>query len=270
MLTQTSLHPYLQAQLAASQVSHAYLFSGQVAVEQAAAFAAALLCQAPNEMGAACGSCPACANLRANTHPDCRYIYPKDGLHHVAQMRELVSQASLSAVTGQKKVFILADADKMTEDAANTLLKLLEEPAPETVFILLSATPDAFLATILSRCQIFFFGNDAQAQEPQLPEDLLAAAESMLNELPEMSLYQVLLSARKYEKERDLQRLFFFALLQRIHRAVRGEASIAMSENALLRSANMLEMAIDLIGRSINQKMLADVVYLRLWQNAQA
>jgi len=262
------LHPYLKTQLANGQVSHAYLFSGQHASAQADLLAAALLCQNPLQPGQACGVCPACRNLQAGTHPDCRTVEPKDGLHRVEQMRELVASASLSPVLGKRKVCILPAADKMTEDGTNTLLKLLEEPPENAVFLLQAAAPDALLPTILSRCQLFCFGGNAAEVEPELSEELLDAAETLLAQLPEMPLYQVLIRARDYEKDREQQKLFFFALLKLIHSAVKGQHPTEMSVEALLRSANMLETAIDLISRSVNQKMLTDVVYLRLWQSA--
>ena len=262
------LHPYLRAQLTADQVSHAYLFSGGEAEAQALAFAAALLCQKPEQDRQACGHCPVCCNLLAHTHPDCRFLTPKDGVHRVEQMRQLVAMAGLSPILGERKLFLLQDVDLITEDGANTLLKLLEEPTPDTVLILLSSNPEGLLPTVLSRCQLFFFGNGAPV-EPELPEGMVGQAETLLQQMPVMPIYQVLQAARNFEKEREQQKLFFFALLKVVHQAAKSEKDLPMKGQALLRSANMLESALELISKSVNQKMLTDVVYLRLWQNSQ-
>lgn len=263
-----ALHPYLAAQIGAGQVSHAYIFSGAQAKAQALAFAAALLCPEPGPNGDTCGQCPVCANLLAGTFADCRLVTPHGAIHRVEDMRELVARAGLSPIQGQRKVFILEQAEKISDEGANTLLKLLEEPSPDTLLLLLAEQPDALLPTILSRCQQFVFAGSG-GTEPVLAPELLAAAEDLLRMLPDMPLYQVLISAREYEKDREGQKLLFFALLTLLHRAARGEAELPMSGEAVLRSANMVESSLDLLGKNVNQKLLTDIVYLRLWQNSQ-
>lgn len=260
------LHAYLRRQLAAGQASHAYIFSGAGAEAQALAFAAALLCRRPEADGTACGVCAVCRNLPAGSYADCRFIDPVNRLHRAENMRELVAAAYLSPIAGSRKVFILREAERVSEDGANTLLKLLEEPPADTVLILLSEQPDALLATVLSRCQLFLFSGGA-APEPQLDDAMLAEAEELLRGLPELPVYQVLIRARAYDKDREAQKLFFFALLKLLHQAARGELVLPMAAPQVLRSANMLESALEMLASNVNQKLLADVVCLRLWQN---
>lgn len=260
------LHVYLRRQLAGGQVSHAYIFSGTGGEAQAEAFAAALLCLHPDADGTACGSCAACRNLLAGSHVDCRWFDPVNHLHRAEGMRELVAAAALSPIVGSRKIFLLREAERITEDGANTLLKLLEEPPPDMVLILLSDQPDALLPTILSRCQLFLFGSGQP--EPALPEEILQAAEELLLSLPQLPVYQVLLRARAFEKDREQQKQFFFALFTCLHQAIRGELKLPMQADELMRSANMMESALEMLSANVNAKLLADVVYLRLWQNS--
>ena len=275
----TALHPFIRAQLNEGRLSQSYVFTGSGGEDQALALAAALCCLAPAEDGSPCGSCRACLNIREGIYPDVRMFDPEGSSHKVERMRELVELAAMTPISGSRKCFIIRQADKMSDEGANTLLKLLEEPEEDTTLILLAESPDALLPTILSRCQLFVFGTGFDVNEPKLPEGMEAKAESLLQALPQMPLYQVLLQAREYDKDREQQRLFFFALLRALHRGCRGQLQLPMDGPQMLRSANMCESAVAMLGpssignvggpvaRNVNQKMLTDVVYLRLWQN---
>lgn len=261
------LHPFLLAELQAGQISHAYIFSGNAGLEQAKALAAALNCQAPLEDGQACGLCPACRNISTGAYPDLAVITPQGGSHKAEAMRSLISRANLSHLNGAHRLFVLEEAEKVSPEAANTLLKLLEEPIPGTVLILLSQQPEQLLPTILSRCQLFFFEN-GQPQAPPLAAEEIAAAEKFLLSLADMPIYQVLLLARDYDKDREGQTAFLFAVLNVLHQAARGERPLPMAPANILRSAALVERALELMGKTVNQKLLTDVVYLRLKQNS--
>lgn len=115
----------------------------------------ALLCERARTSFAACGECAACALMRAGTHPDFHWIRPEEDkqLISIDQIR-LVSQklAQTSARHGWK-VAVIEPAHQMTPGAANSLLKTLEEPTPNSVLMLLTTQPGALPATIRSRCQ---------------------------------------------------------------------------------------------------------------------
>ena len=275
----SAIHPYLRSQLAEGKLSQAYVFSGVGYEEQAIALAASLCCLHPASDGTPCGSCQACRNIESGVYPDLRVFDPEGASHRVEQMRELVELASLTPISGTKKVFLIRKADRMSDEGANTLLKLLEEPEEDTVLILLTEAPDALLPTILSRCQLFIFGDGSDSNEPDITEDMEKKAIDFLLSLPQMPLYKVLIDAREYDKDREAQRAFFFALLKALYRGCRGELALPMDGDRLLRSAQMCESAVAMLGpasignvagpvaRNVNQKMLTDVVYLRLWQN---
>lgn len=260
------LNPLLLTQLASDQLAHAYIFRGSSAQEQAIALAALLDCRAGREQRP-CGNCPVCVNILAGTYPDCRLIEPERGSHRVEAMRALVSQATLAAINGGWKVFIINQAEKMGDDAANTLLKLLEEPPEQTILILISEQPDQLLPTVLSRCQLFVL-DQGVAPETAPDRELLQEAATLIQSLPALPVYEVLLKAREREKRED-QRSFLLALLHVLHDAALGILALPMAYPYILRSATMVESSLDLIDNNVNQKLLTDVVYLRLWQNCE-
>lgn len=83
-----------------------------------------------------------------------------------------------------------------------------------------------------------------------------------------MHIYEVLLKAREKEK-RDEQRVFLLGLLHALHSAAIGKISLPMAYASILRSATMVESSLELIDNNVNQKLLMDVVLLRLWQNCE-
>jgi DNA polymerase-3 subunit delta' len=136
----------------AGGMTHAWLFTGPPGSGRSVAarsFAAALLCP---EGG--CGSCPACRQVRAGTHADLMVVRP-DGLSYgVKQTRDLVLRAAGAPSGGRWRVVLFEDADRCTEQAANALLKAIEEPAPRTVWLLCAPSAEDLVTTIRSRCRV--------------------------------------------------------------------------------------------------------------------
>jgi len=129
----------------------------------ARAWAQALLCEAPLPDGAACGRCPACHWFETATHPDFRLLTlqektGKEGETRMAtaieveQAREAVDFVQLSTYRAGYRVVLVDPADNLNLAAANALLKVLEEPPLNTVFVLVSDQPRRLLPTIRSRC----------------------------------------------------------------------------------------------------------------------
>ena len=121
-----------------------------------------LLCERPAVDGAPCGECPSCRYARAGQHPDLRIIEPVDDDEEnpkpvewivVDRIRALVRWSGLTSHRGGAKVALIDPAERMNPAAANALLKTLEEPQPDTYFLLLSHQPGRLPATIASRCQ---------------------------------------------------------------------------------------------------------------------
>jgi DNA polymerase-3 subunit delta' len=142
------------------RVAHAYLFSGPRGIGKttiARAFAQAFLCEQGKLLGDSCGECASCQKLNRENHPDLKTIEPQGVSLKIDQIRELVQKVYFKAYDGQGRVYILADVDTMTTEAANSFLKILEEPPEEVLFILISSQPYKLLPTIVSRCQVLQF-----------------------------------------------------------------------------------------------------------------
>ena len=157
---------------------HGLLFKGMKGIgklELAMTFAQSLLCQCPDESGCACGKCSSCHWFGLGSHPDFRLLQPevlslegedaddiksasgkKPGKQiSVDQIRGLADFIGMSAHQGGRRVVVIHPAETMNPNAANALLKNLEEPTPGLLFILVSHKPQQLLPTILSRCLSF-------------------------------------------------------------------------------------------------------------------
>jgi DNA polymerase-3 subunit delta' len=154
----------------AGQVAHAYLFSGPTGVgkERAAwSLAAALQCAAPAADGDACGACEPCRKVAARLHPDVALVEPDGATIKIEQVREVAARGQFRPHEGNVRVTIFRDAERLGPNAANALLKTLEEPPAASHFVLIVPSIRNVLPTILSRCQMVKFA-------PLGPEDLAA------------------------------------------------------------------------------------------------
>ena len=141
----------LQAAVAGG-MTHAWLFTGPPGSGRsvaARAFAAALLCE-----NGGCGVCPSCRQVRAGTHADLLLVRPEGLSYGVRQTRDLVLRAAGAPAGGRWLVVLFEDADRCTEQAANALLKAIEEPAPRTVWLLCAPSAEDLVTTIRSRCRV--------------------------------------------------------------------------------------------------------------------
>ena len=138
---------------------HAYMFLGPQQIGKmtlARAFAQALTCENPTaERGlGACGQCRSCRLAAENVHPDHRMFAPAGNQLLIEQIREVVREAARSPVEARYKVFIIESFERANINAANALLKTLEEPSATTRIILISHQSSGLLDTIISRCQL--------------------------------------------------------------------------------------------------------------------
>src|SRR5437588_3712580 len=137
-------------------MTHAWLITGPPGSGRSVAalcFAAALQCTSDGEPG--CGRCRACTTTMAGTHADVRRVIPEGLSIGVDEMRAIVQIASRRPTTGHRQIVVIEDADRLTEGAANALLKVVEEPPPSTVFLLCapSVDPEDIAITLRSRCR---------------------------------------------------------------------------------------------------------------------
>ena len=139
------------------QLNHAYLFSGFFgSLEMAQFLAKSLFCT--DKVGVLpCEKCRNCKLIEQGEFPDVTLIKPVNQVIKTERIRELVGQFSQAGIESQQQVFIIEQAEKMHPNAANSLLKVIEEPQSEVYIFFLTSDEEKILPTIRSRTQIFHF-----------------------------------------------------------------------------------------------------------------
>ncbi|ASJ56635.1 DNA polymerase III subunit delta' [Brevibacillus formosus] len=140
------------------RLAHAYLLAGPKGSgkkQMALHLAKSLFCS--EREADACGACVTCRRIEGGNHPDVLFITPDGASIKIDQIRSLQKEMAMRAVESSRKVYIIEHVDKMTTQAANSLLKFLEEPPAGVLALLLTEHSHAILPTILSRCQIVQF-----------------------------------------------------------------------------------------------------------------
>lgn len=144
----------LKNSIQTNNLLHSYLFVGIDGIGKslfAKEFAHMILCSSNQEKP--CATCKSCLEFQGGSHPDFLQIESEDGKTiKIEQIRYLQEKIAEKPVTSEKKVYIIRNSDKMTREAANGLLKTLEEPPSYAVLILLTENESKLLATIKSRC----------------------------------------------------------------------------------------------------------------------
>lgn len=167
----------LQRIIASKKIASAYLFWGPEGVGKkmaAISMAQALNCE-KKEIDA-CGKCISCKAIEKNNYGDLIVLEPKGPIQslHIGTIREMQGFVSLRSFYEGWKVVVIDDAERMTEEAAASLLKILEEPPERTLFILVSSRPENIVKTILSRCQAVRFLPLTKEVERKILEEHLA------------------------------------------------------------------------------------------------
>lgn len=214
-----------------SRLPHALLMQGKRGIGKrdfAEAIARLLLCEAPISAELACGHCASCNWFAAGTHPDFRLIEPeapeagaeeaggekvekkRTELITVAQIREALDFVTISSSRNGFRVVLIVPAENMNTNAANALLKMLEEPPAQTLFILVTHHPQRLPATVRSRCHRFVLSPPPHAAALHwLQAQGVNEAESCLAQAGFSPLQAQRLSAEDYQEKR---RLFLSAL----------------------------------------------------------
>ena len=149
----------LQESVNNNKVSHSYLFVGKSGIGKkmiAKEFAKAILCLGDNKY---CDNCKSCLEFDGQNNPDFFVIEPDGNAIKIDQIRNMQRGVQEKPIISRSKVYIIDNADFMTKEAQNALLKTLEEPPEFVTIILIGENENEFLATIKSRCMIIHFNS---------------------------------------------------------------------------------------------------------------
>ena len=239
----------LRRMVEANRMPHALLFFGPEHLgkeSMAYALVRYLLCEGTR--GSATCQCNACAKISRNTHIDVQIIKPRGPTRQILieHIRALQDYAYLTPTEGDRRIVIFKEADRLTVSASNCLLKLLEEPPPHLLLILLTAHPHALLPTIRSRCAPLRFGPvGPDVLEPWLVEEVgskpeIAAIATLLSEgRPGVALH-IVTGAALQQRATILQELAVFnehgfaSLFRVVHQMLSTGASLQELASLLL------------------------------------
>ena len=178
----------LKTLLRTAVIPHALLFTGISGVGKRMAariVAMALNCQhrrPPSDDP--CGNCPSCRQIQSDKHPDITLVEPQANLLRIDRIRALLAALAMKPFSARHRVVIIAEAQCMNPEAANALLKILEEPPSDTLLILTASQKSDLLPTIVSRCRNIRFN-------PLKPEDLI----NLLGQSPDVDAGYVHIAA---------------------------------------------------------------------------
>lgn len=200
------------------RIPHALIFSGRESIGKkrvALLFASTLLC----EKREGCLKCPPCRRVLKATHPDVITIEASKESITISQIRELQEWAALRPMEKKAKIAIIDDAHLMTKEAANAFLKTLEEPPPDTYFVLVTHAPNRLISTIASRCLTVRFSPLTEREVARIcelekleglsREISLKTRSLMFHGIPEEKLKKVLHLAQAVAKKRSPELIFF-------------------------------------------------------------
>lgn len=193
---------YLTAAFARKTVPHAFLISGSDDAEKrelAKILAGAIVCTGESSP---CDACPACKKASSGTHPDIIWKECEGASIKVDEIRAIRRDAYLVPNDGEKKVYIINDADKMTQEAQDALLKILEEPPRFTTFILLCYNHNSLLVTVMSR--VTHLKLQEKGEDISADEETISAASAIISAISkrdELSILKAFIACEK--KKRD-------------------------------------------------------------------
>ena len=264
----------LSSTIEKNKISHAYLFCGKdvkTVQNTAIEFAKAILCK---DFKKPCNQCLSCKKSDFGSHPDIIKIFPQGMSISIKQIKEeLIKTIKMLPYESDKKIYIMFNADTMQKPAQNSLLKTLEEAGKYAIIILLAVSKNSFYPTILSRCQIFDFGDNTQDErvadivfstlEHSAGNDYETVLENC-NVLAEQNLSDVIIQVSS-----ALRDIMAYKLSRNIDIVINKEKTNKIMRLSELYSADKLKKTIDYIydlriNSSANKKLLIESIFLFL------
>jgi len=216
-------------------------------------------------------------------YPEFKIIEPDGMLIKKQQILDLQKEFSLEAVEGDKRIYVIRDADKMRSETANSMLKFLEEPSSNIVAILMTNNFSSMLSTIISRCQVIKLGNDNLNNHN---DEYIDLAINFVKEIESVGVKSILkiqdiLFSTISSKERDKLILFFDKVIDVYYDIMKigikskvirynqyydilSEIALKIDRNNIFEKINYLVMARDAIKYNVNNNLLVDSVIVNL------
>ena len=217
-----------------NQLNHAYLFSGFFGSLDMAKFLAKSLFCTDKAGVLPCEKCRNCKLIEEEEFPDVTMIKPINQIIKTERIRELVSQFSQAGIESQQQVFIIEQAEKMHPNAANSLLKVIEEPQSEAYIFFLTSDEEKILPTIRSRTQVFYFQKQVARLALQLEQVGLIKKKATL--LAQLSLSQA-------EAEKLINQANFWTLVDESERLL--SLLLVKKKESYLQVAKLASLADD-------------------------
>ncbi len=272
-----------------NKYSHSYLFLGTAGIGKklmAKEFAKMILCEGKEKY---CNKCKSCLEFDSHNNPDFQEIEPDGNAIKIEQIREMQKKVIEQPIIASRKVYLIDDADTMTREAQNCLLKTLEEPPEFVNIILLGSNESNFLSTIKSRCTIIKF-EDIPNQEiknylkekynlPDVPESILEASSGsigkaeilkdkqelylaiaqVINQMEKMDLIDTIKNANIiYQSQEDKQDILDYMNIILFKKA---------KENTkYLNCINFVEEAKKRLKANSNYNMTIDNMIMTIWE----
>ncbi|MBE6809575.1 MAG: hypothetical protein E7521_00775 [Ruminococcaceae bacterium] len=247
----------VQSFIASGRIPHAIMIEGEAATlkdDLAMYIATAAVCEGNSKP---CSSCSGCHLAEVGSHPDISRISALEGKKFlsVAQIRELRADAFVKAHQAPHRVFILEDAHRMNEQAQNALLKVLEEPPKNVIFILLTPSKTLLLDTIISRCVLL-----SMLDTEQESSEHFDIANEFIDLLLCGSEYDMLKLLTPYEKSRTDAEEFLKDLSLCIASRLKSGSAHARVLDKLFDD---IKYYLELLSTNINMSLLTSLIVSR-------